>query len=234
MMQWTSFGIRLFSFLCRFFFILYFFLTQRGWNIYHFSMGEGKKKKKKKRKKNIKSILGSRLARSRRLIRVDFENSSDSICIEIYTIYFLTIGKEKSDLRNIREFYCFFLFILGQIHWSTIWKWTGNVDTFVDKLTSWFLRNKILFIVVHSSFITLGFKIKRRFSSISKSLEMKLNFSAFSLLAERFLESLNRRENVGNNFFIDFVSKKKKKKKKEKKKKKKKKRFVTNVHWYEY
>ena len=51
---------------------------------------------------------------------------------------------------------------------------------------------------------------------------MKLNFSAFSLLAERFLESLNRRENVGNNFFIDFVLKKKKEKKKRKKEKKEK------------
>lgn len=112
------------SFFFSFFF--FFFSTQRGW-IYHFSMGEGKKEKKKKY--ILKSIFGShlRVDGSRRFREQQWLDLSNC---RIYTIYFLTNGKEKSDLRNIREFYCFFLFILGQIHWSTIWKWTGNVDTF--------------------------------------------------------------------------------------------------------
>lgn len=128
MMQWTSFGIRLFSFLRRSSSLFSSFSFQLNADEYVISRwGRGKKKKKKKY--ILKSIFGShlRVDGSRRFREQQWLDLSNC---RIYTIYFLTNGKEKSDLRNIREFYCFFLFILGQIHWSTIWKWTGNVDTF--------------------------------------------------------------------------------------------------------
>lgn len=58
-----------------FFFFSFFLFNSTRMNT-SFLDGGGKKKKKKK---ILKAILGSRLASSRRLVRVDFENSSESI-----------------------------------------------------------------------------------------------------------------------------------------------------------
>lgn len=68
-----------------FFFFSFFLFNSTRMNT-SFLDGGGKKKKKR----ILKAIFGSRLASSRRLVRVDFENSSESIYRNFveYTILF--------------------------------------------------------------------------------------------------------------------------------------------------